>query len=1357
MSVPAGGVLLGDSSVIRAVREQIDHLLMRLSAGRRPPSVILQGETGTGKGLLAHRLHRAGPRAKGPFVDINCAAIPESLLEAELFGFERGAFTDARRAKIGLFSMAHTGVLFLDEVGLLPREVQAKLLKAIEERSVRPLGSTHSSTVDVWIIAATNEDLLNAVRQGAFREDLYHRLAAVTVYLPPLRERGDDVMLLAQHFLQQICADYGVPEKMLEPDAALALRAYPWPGNVRELANVLERVTLLTDEGTITASLLGLVPPESSSDQSPDSAPVFRDVLRNFEREHLLVALQETGWNISYAADRLGIPRNTLRYRMAQNDLHPAPGPHRRRSQTSKRPQAPRGPQQVPRPKADPPASTRAEARQITYLGVTLHGPANVLTSSVTRALEVALEKVRNFKGMIADLAPRTFVAVFGIEPVEDAPRRAGDAALAICKAADRETTLTGSPITFTVVVHAMPGTISESDGVRRLDPESKASASKKLAALATHADPNRVLVSKTAAEALERWFELEPITDRDAALEPLSRMLGPKRTNVHPGSRQHRTRFIGRDRELGWLRSHVAELTDGRGHVVGLVGEPGSGKSRLLHEFQQHLANQPVNYLEGRCLSHATGTPYAAVLDLLRRAWVLDDADSPALVGANVRRRIETAGGNPDEQSPYVLRLFGSPVGAEALAILSPEAVKRRTFDIVRHVIFQGPRPVVLSVEDVHWIDKTSEEFLASVVDSVPGAPLLFLSTYRPGHRPPWIDRSYVSQLALSPLPVSHSRRLVHSILPAVNPAIVDEIVVRAEGNPFFLEELALSFAQRGDATTASRVPLTIGEVLAARMDQLPTRLRGILQAAAVLGRDVPLQLLDGVLKSPRDLAERLRDLVRVEFLHEQPQATGSVYAFRHALIQETAYNRLSNQERRRLHGAAGATLETLYPDRQDEVVERLAYHYGRSDDDVKAIDYLVRSAERATAGYSLIEAVAALKDALARAELLPAGKAREIRALGLVVRLGIPLMFLGRLDEVQALLTRYEDRLERLADPSLAGPYFFLRGGVHDHLGHHVEAKACAHRSIDEASRCGDEPTRGRAHMMLAHANFWAGEFTLGVENARQAASRLLDPQDFLWYGMSGWIEAWNDLPLGRFDEASEAGLQVRIAAQKMGDRRLESYGACIAGWVALLRGDLGAGLEACQRAVTLAPDPLARAVVLGILGEGYRLADDIPRARTELQTALDLLRNFHMPQMECWTLCRLAEAEIVGHRLDVAAELSTKGLALTDNVTFPYGRALAQRSLGRIRWAAGGLSDAVTHLSDAGAAFTRMDARYELAHTLLDLASIQAKASRDRALLALAEAQRLFAIMELPKHLERTRKLAETLGVGLPKDIS
>src|SRR5215831_631619 len=314
--------LLGESAAMVALRQRVRALTQHLRDARRPPPILVQGETGTGKGLLARLMHQAGLRGNRAFVDLNCAAIPETLLEAELFGYERGAFTDARQSKPGLFQVANGGTLFLDEVGLLSRGLQAKLLTVLEQGSVRRLGATRSEPIDVAIIAATNEPLLASVREGRFREDLYHRLAVLTIELPPLRERGHDVELIAEDILARVCAEYTMPSKSLSSYARAALTRYTWPGNVRELSNVIERAALLCDASTVRAEDLDL--PREPSRGTP--AHPGRRPLEEERRQRLVAALEETSWNITRTAAALGVTRNTVRAWMSQYDLRPSPG-----------------------------------------------------------------------------------------------------------------------------------------------------------------------------------------------------------------------------------------------------------------------------------------------------------------------------------------------------------------------------------------------------------------------------------------------------------------------------------------------------------------------------------------------------------------------------------------------------------------------------------------------------------------------------------------------------------------------------------------------------------------------------------------------------------------------------------------------------------------------------------------------------------------------------------------------------------------------------------------------------------------------------------------------------------------------
>ncbi len=314
-------------AALAGVEQQLQRILaadQRVQTGLAP--VLILGETGSGKTSIARWLHQHGPRARQPLVEINCSALPENLAESELFGHERGAFTDARTARIGLFEAANDGTLFLDELPSLSGPLQAKVLTAIEDRRIRRLGGNKMIEVDVRVIAATNRDLLELMAAGQFREDLYHRLDLFRIALPPLRERGDDIVRMAELLLTRLCRRHRLPPRTITPAGRERLRAYPWPGNVRELAHELERAIVFSDAEQLDfESLAGR---HGTTDPAPVGLPagewfneafVFPD--QGFSLEAAIDritrhALHQTDGNVSAAARLLGVSRDVVRYRL---------------------------------------------------------------------------------------------------------------------------------------------------------------------------------------------------------------------------------------------------------------------------------------------------------------------------------------------------------------------------------------------------------------------------------------------------------------------------------------------------------------------------------------------------------------------------------------------------------------------------------------------------------------------------------------------------------------------------------------------------------------------------------------------------------------------------------------------------------------------------------------------------------------------------------------------------------------------------------------------------------------------------------------------------------------------------------
>lgn len=322
--------IIGESESMKSLKALVHRITSTpVLASDLPPSVLVVGETGTGKDLVARAIHYSGPRKDAQFVHVNCTAIPEHLVESELFGHVKGAFTDARSNKMGLFEVADHGTVFLDEIGHMPLALQAKLLAVLEQRKVRPVGGTRDRAINVHVIAATNRDLLGAIESREFREDLYHRVRVLTIQLPPLRKRGDDIVLLANHFLHMFADRFGIDVQGFAKNAMDRILAYDWPGNVRELMHAIESAVLITDAPRIRAEHLNIHPVKPAGKMEIELVSTGKTIsvdfqdggakLDDIEFEIIEAALKHAKHNISRASRILGISRDAVRYRLERH------------------------------------------------------------------------------------------------------------------------------------------------------------------------------------------------------------------------------------------------------------------------------------------------------------------------------------------------------------------------------------------------------------------------------------------------------------------------------------------------------------------------------------------------------------------------------------------------------------------------------------------------------------------------------------------------------------------------------------------------------------------------------------------------------------------------------------------------------------------------------------------------------------------------------------------------------------------------------------------------------------------------------------------------------------------------------
>jgi two-component system nitrogen regulation response regulator NtrX len=308
--------ILGNSQAIAKIKETIDRV------APTDARVLITGANGSGKELVARWLHEKSNRANAPLIEVNCAAIPSELIESELFGHEKGSFTSAVKQRIGKFESATGGTLFLDEIGDMSHSAQAKVLRALQESKITRVGGEKEIEVDVRVVAATNKDLLKEIDAGNFRMDLYHRLSVILIHVPPLVERRDDIGLLTQHFLDEICAEYGMPVKRISDQALDALKALPWTGNIRELRNMVERLVILSDKVITDGDVKAFANPSSTVPESPVAATEAHtdfNQFKNFqeykdyaEREYIKFKLEKNNWNVSKTADDIDIQRSHL-------------------------------------------------------------------------------------------------------------------------------------------------------------------------------------------------------------------------------------------------------------------------------------------------------------------------------------------------------------------------------------------------------------------------------------------------------------------------------------------------------------------------------------------------------------------------------------------------------------------------------------------------------------------------------------------------------------------------------------------------------------------------------------------------------------------------------------------------------------------------------------------------------------------------------------------------------------------------------------------------------------------------------------------------------------------------------------
>jgi class 3 adenylate cyclase/predicted ATPase len=767
-------------------------------------------------------------------------------------------------------------------------------------------------------------------------------------------------------------------------------------------------------------------------------------------------------------------------------------------------------------------------------------------------------------------------------------------------------------------------------------------------ARLESLAAPGSILVSEPTYRLTEGYFEFRSLGA--AQVKGVSRPVpiyevlgvGPLRTRLQVSASRGLVRFVGRQRELEQLRRALELAQEGRGQVVAVVGEPGVGKSRLCYEFK-HLAQRSCLVLETFAVSHGKASPLLPVIDLLKAYLQITPQDDERRRRERVTGKVLTLDRRLEDTLPYLSVLLGVAEPTSALAGMDPEMQRRRTFEAMTRLLLRESlnQPLLVLVEDLHWLDRETEAWLHVLSERVAAAHILLLVNYRPEYRHGWHRKTYYTQLRLDPLGREEAHELLTALLGdgAGVHALTQFILAKTEGNPFFMEEIVKTLLDQhilvrapaaGGAPgplvltqplTEGQLPPTVQGVLAARIDRLPVPEKTLLQTLAVIGKAFPLSLVAQVVGQPEDaLQPLLARLQEAEFIYEQPAFPEPEYTFKHALTQEVAYHTLLQERRRDVHERTAQAIETLFRARVEDYYSELAHHYRRSGNLDKAVAYLQRAGQQAMARSAHADAIEQLTAALELLTRLPESPARAQQELDVQTTLGPALMHTQgyAAPEVEHAYARARALCQQLEVTSQLFPVLWGLAMFSQVRGEFQTARALAEQLMTMAQRTPDAALLLQAHRMLASSIFWSGDFALARGHAEQGLALYDRDQHPTYVALSGQdpgiaclcYATWTLLLQGYPDQALQRSQEVLRLAQELAQPHGLAMALSFTVWLHYCRAETPAMQEQAAALLALAhehgfPLYVARGLIMGgraLVEQGYT-AEGIAQMRQGL----------------------------------------------------------------------------------------------------------------------------------------------------------
>jgi class 3 adenylate cyclase/tetratricopeptide (TPR) repeat protein len=708
--------------------------------------------------------------------------------------------------------------------------------------------------------------------------------------------------------------------------------------------------------------------------------------------------------------------------------------------------------------------------------------------SIMDRVYELLIHKVHDYEGTVNEMTGDGIMALFGAPiALEDAPQRAIRSAMAIHREMARfsdklkEEREAIPPLKMRVGIHTGPVVVGTLGNDLRVEFKAVGETVNLASRMEGLAEPGATYVTEDIFKLTEGFFRFEALGEKEVKgkKEPVNvyRVIASstRRTRFDVSAERGLTLFVGRERELELLLDAFERAKAARGQSLSIMAEAGIGKSRLLYEFRKAVSNEDVTFLEGRCLSYSRGEAYHPVVDILKSNFDIQENDGDLQISEKVKKGLQMLEADEASTLPYLLELLSvKGSGIDELS-LSPEVRKDRIIEALKRIVLKGSeiRPLVMAFEDLHWMDKSSEETLKSLLDSIAGARVFLIFTYRPEYVHTWGAKSYHSQVNLNRLSNRESLVMVNHLLDTehLESSLEEFILEKTEGIPFFIEEFIkslknLKVIKREENTyriakniQAMTIPVTIHDLIMARVDSLPERAKGILQTGSVVGREFSHDLIKTVAdQSEEKLLSNLSVLKDSELLYERGIYPKSTYIFKHALTQEAVYDSLLLKRRKEVHEKIGGAIEELYLERLEEFYEMLAYHYSRSDNSEVAYKYLKLSGNKATRNHSVWEALDFFRNGIEKLKNLPETDENKREQIETIRLAEMPMRLLGYPEDSFNLLQEGYRLSKELGDSQAIATFSALIGVYYTHVGDASQAKKYLENCMEQIEQVKD-----------------------------------------------------------------------------------------------------------------------------------------------------------------------------------------------------------------------------------------------------------------------------------------------------------